>query len=417
MATSVGQWFAQSPGYLDSIIKKIDETFAAARAVAPAIIFLDELDAVPSRAKISPRGADWWLPVITHLLTTLDGAMSGKTEKLVLVAATNHGDRIDSALTRPGRFGSIINIGVPDAPAMAGILRQHLGPDLAESDLSGVAERAAGGTGAMAVAWVRAARRRARLDKRPLLLSDLEHVISPPDRRSQELVRRIALHEAGHAVAAHVINFGRVKLVSIVEGNGRGGFTEIEHDGTASTREEVEQMVIQLLSGRAAEEICLAASAPGTGSGGGPHSDLAMATRAIGQLHLSNGLGSSLRYRATPDEVPSILAADPEVSTEIEAELQRLYSQALELIIANRGRVSVAAERIGLSKAQVERLVRRNLVPHIKAGYRGTTVLIHPDHLRLFAGQLAGTMQESDFATLMRVSPGCLPPPRTPGAC
>ena len=345
IATSVGEWFASSPGYLDSIVKKIDETFAAARSVSPAIIFLDELDSVPSRAKISPRGADWWLPVITHLLTTLDGAVSGKTEKLIVVGATNHPEALDSALTRPGRFSRILEVGAPDEEALAGILRQHLGEDLVGEDLANAARLANGGTGATVVEWVRAARRRARIAQRPMLMADLLAVIAPAEDRAPDLVWRIAVHESGHAVAAHTTGLGRVSAVSIVPNGAIGGYTEIEHDGRAPTRAEMERMVVQTLAGRAAEEVIFSGEV-GTGSGGGPQSDLASATRAIGLLHLGTGLGSSLIYRASRDEVPLALAAHPDIAREVEKELQRLYARAVGLMRDNRERIEALAEEL-----------------------------------------------------------------------
>ncbi|WP_108398233.1 AAA family ATPase [Devosia submarina] len=341
VATSVGEWFASSPGYLDSIIKKIDETFSAAKAVAPAIVFLDELDAVPSRATISPRGADWWLPVITHLLTTLDGAVSGKTDKLVVVGATNHPERLDRALTRAGRFSRILEVGPPDEEALAGILRQHLGKDLANVDLREAARLAAGSTGAVVVEWVRAARRRARIAKRSMSMADLLEVIAPPDVRTPELVWRIAVHESGHAVAAYASGLGRVNAVSIVQGSTFGGYTMVEHDGKAPTRREMERMVVQLLSGRAAEEVILGEA--GTGSGGGPQSDLAVATRSIGLLHLGTGLGSHLVYQANLEEVPMVLATNPDVRMEVEKDLRRLYARAVALVRENRVRVEALA--------------------------------------------------------------------------
>lgn len=362
IATSVGEWFATSPGYLDSIVKKIDEVFSSARAVAPAIIFLDELDSVPSRQTISPRGADWWLPVITHLLTTLDGAVSGKTEHLVVVAATNHPERIDPALLRPGRFSRVIEVGHPDEKGMAGILRQHLGKDLEGEDLALAARMASGATGALAVDWVRAARRKARLAKRPMVLGDLVALIAPPDDRHPDLIWRTAVHESGHAVAAMLLAVGTVEGISIVQSTSIGGYTKLDNDGHRATRQEFENLVVQMLSGRAAEEVILGSAS--VGAGGAPHSDLARATRTVGLLHLGTGLGADLIYRAGPEEVPMVLGVNLELTAEVETELRSLYRRAMDLIAGEKTLVEKVAgdllERRHLSGEEFMEIVRRH---------------------------------------------------------
>jgi ATP-dependent Zn protease len=352
IATSVGAWFANSPGHLDSVIKQVDQVFAAAAAAAPAVLFLDEIDAVPNRATLDSRGADWWLPVITHLLTTLDSAVSGIADKLIVIGATNHGDKLDAALIRPGRLDRLIHIGPPDAEALAGILRQHLGQDLAGEDLADAANLAFGATGSHVVAWVRAARRTARNAGRPMLMSDLVDVIAPKDDRSPELVERIAVHEAGHAVAAYATGLGAVLSVSIVAHGIAGGITVTDFDGYTPTRASIEATVVQDLAGRAAEEILLGEAGPG--AGGSAHSDLARATRTLGQLHLSTGLGENMIFRADADGVPGLLAINERASQAVEADLRRLYGKALEMIRENAALVRAVADAL---------LERRHLGP------------------------------------------------------
>ncbi len=352
IATTVGAWFANSPGHLDSVIKQIDQVFASAAAAAPAVLFLDEIDAVPNRATLNSRGADWWLPVITHLLTTLDSAVSGIADKVIVIGATNHGDRLDSALIRPGRLDRLIRIGPPDADALAGIMRQHLGADLAGEDLSDAANLAFGATGAHVVAWVRAARRAARNAARTMQMSDLTDVIAPPDHRDPALVERIAAHEAGHAVAGHVGGLGAVLSVSIIEHGNAGGITILDFDGHTPTRAMMEKTVVQMLAGRAAEEILLGEAGPG--AGGSASSDLARATRALGQLHLSTGLGENMIFRADADGVPGLLAINERASQAVEADLRRLYGKALELIRENAVLVRAVADAL---------LARRHLGP------------------------------------------------------
>ena len=342
IATSVSAWFANSPGYLDSVIKQIDGVFAEARAAAPAILFLDELDAVPNRATISSRGADWWLPVITHLLTTLDGAISGATENLIVIGATNHPEKLDSALVRSGRLSGIIQIPKPDVDALSGIFRQHLGTDLPGEDLGQVASLAFGSTGADVVEHVKNARRRARAAKRPLAIADLLAAVAPEEERSPDLLRRVAIHEAGHAVVAHTNGAGRVLGISIVTNGGIGGYAHIDNDGRLPTRADVETYVMQRLGGRAAEEAILGLA--GTGSGGSPHSDLAMATRQVALMHLGLGLGDSLVYRADEGGVDGILSFDAKMAAIVGEELDRLYADTLAIARRNADLIEAVAE-------------------------------------------------------------------------
>ncbi|QQR34757.1 AAA family ATPase [Devosia oryziradicis] len=352
ISTSVSAWFANSPGYLDSIIKQIDSVFAEARDAAPAILFLDEIDAVPNRATLSSRGADWWLPVITHLLTTLDGAISGATENVMVIAATNHPERLDSALTRSGRLSRIINIPRPDADALAGIFRQHLGADLPGEDLSQAAAMAMGATGADVVELVKNARRRARAAQRPMVLADLMAAVAPDETRSTDLLRRIAVHEAGHAVIAHANGMGRILGISIVQSGDTGGFAHIDNDGRLPTKQDVEKLVMQRLGGRAAEEVLL--GLVGTGSGGSKDSDLAVATRQVALMHLGLGMGDSLVYRADESGVDSILSFDARMTALVEEDLQRLYADAMAL----------ARRHVDLIEAVADDLqVRRHIGP------------------------------------------------------
>jgi len=342
IATSVGSWFANSPGFLDSVIKQIDSVFAEARAAAPAILFLDEIDAVPNRATISPRGADWWLPVIGHLLTTLDGAISGATENLIVVGATNHPEKIDAALVRPGRLSRIIQIERPDENALAGIIRQHLGTDLAGEDLSQVAALSMGATGATVVEFVKGARRRARAAKRPVMMVDLVAAVAPQDERSPDLIRRVAVHEAGHAVVAHAIGMGRILGISIVTHGDKGGFAAIDNDGRLPTRSDVEKLIMQRLGGRAAEEVLMGSA--GTGSGGSPHSDLAVATRQVALMHLGLGLGDSLVYRSDEAGVDQILSFDGRMTAIVDKDLQRFYADTVGIVQSHVDLIEAVAD-------------------------------------------------------------------------
>ena len=341
IATSVSAWFAQTAGNLDDVIKAADEVFATAAAVAPAIVFLDELDAVPDRASLSPRGRDWWTPVVTHLLLVLDSAVSGENGKTIVLGATNHPERLDSALVRPGRLDRILRIGPPDAAARVGILAVHLKNDLEGVDLGEAANLAEGMSGAELAEAVKRARRAARVAGRPLALADLIAAIAPPDARPEAERWRTAVHEAGHAVAMLAVG-QPAKSVSIVESRGAGGMTVKDAMSVKPSKASLEAHIVSLLAGRAAEEVIL--GDPSAGAGGTAASDLAQATGLLASLHASLGLRDTLMWRAPPEEATTVANLDLELRDKVEDDLRRLYDEALALIRQRLSAVNAVAE-------------------------------------------------------------------------
>lgn len=342
--SSVAEWFSSSNGYLDGVIKQINELFERARHLAPAIVFLDEIDAVPNRATMDKRGADFWTPVVTHLLTVLDSAVSDANSNLVIVAATNHPEKIDSALVRPGRLSRLIRIDRPDEQALKGILRQHLGQDLPDIDLENAAQLGLGGTGADAMSWVKSARRAARQQGRDIAYDDLLDAIAPREDRPAGLLRQIAVHEAGHAVIGHVLNIGDVKRISLIQKGDMGGSTLLMPHDHVPSRVYLENSVLYALGGRAAEEVMIGVIA--SGAGGAAVSDLALATVTIGSIHLNLGLGDSLIYRANTEDIPRTLSFDPTLSKKVEADLNRLYATAIAIIRDKKDLVEAIATEL-----------------------------------------------------------------------
>lgn len=363
ISTSVGSWFANSPGYLDSVIKQIDEVFGSARAVGPAIILLDEIDGIPSRAGLSSRNADWWLPVIGHMLTTLDGATTD-TSNLIVIGATNVPEKLDSALTRPGRLNRILHIPAPDGEALEGIFRQHLGDDLAGEDLSEVARLAVGNSGAQVVAWVKSARRTARAEGRSMLMQDLLKAVAPHDNRDPVLLHRIAVHEAGHAIVGRAVQLGTVTSLSVIETGITGGLTRMDTGDWSVTLESIERYVTYILGGRAAEEAVL--GSVGSGSGGDETSDLARATQVLGLIHLGIGMGDTLLYRGDAKQVPQQLMILPAIAVKVEADLQRLYAKALEICRAEVDTIQAVATELA-ERRYIEGLRFMEIVAEVEA--------------------------------------------------
>ncbi len=338
--TSVADWFASSTGYLDGVIKQIDAIFSNAAAVAPAIVFLDEIDAVPNRAKMTDRAREWWTPMVTRLLTILDGAASGMAGRLIVIGATNHAENLDPGLIRPGRLSRVIHIGKPSPEDLAGILRQHLGADLSGTDLTEVARLGDGATGADAVGWIRSARRAARQAGRDMVLADLMAEVAPEIPRSPEDDLRIALHESGHAVTAHALGW-EVQLVTLAVGAGGGARTVASAPGKhVFTRLQLEDQILVTLAGRAAEEVMCGTVSTASG---GDNSDLALAANLLAAIHATYGLGTTLLHRASAEDAHALVQRDGKLQREVTDDLQRLYAQALGLVRDRRGQISSVA--------------------------------------------------------------------------
>ena len=345
VSTSVAAWFSTTSGYLDTVIKAVDTDFARARAASPSFLFLDEIDALPDRAALSGDKASWWTPLVTHVLLTLDAALAGTAAPICVIGATNHRGRIDAALVRPGRLTRVIEIPRPDATALAGILRQHLGSDLADDDLALPAALAAGGTGADAAHWVEGARRRARLAGRAMAIDDLVAEIAPTGKASPEMQRRFAVHEAGHAVLSHFLEVAEVQSVALTgrtDGNPSTLMRRLY--GDSAPRAALEDVVVVALGGRSAEIVIL--GAPSSGAGGSPDSDLAHATRMTAAIHASYGLGASLLHRATPESASDLLPFDPSLRRVVHDDLLRLQGRAVDHVRANRAVVEAVADAL-----------------------------------------------------------------------
>lgn len=346
--SSISELFASSEGNLDSVIKAQRKLFDEATAAAPCLLFIDELNALPDPARISQRGKDWWMPVIYDFFLLLDSALSSR-EGIIVVGATNLIQDISPALLRPGRLERSIHIGIPDVDGLARILRTHLSGDLAGQDLLPLARAGLGATAAVAMDWVRAARRTSRRAGRPLLVGDLLAQITPADTRSRADRYRAAVHEAGHGVIGLALG-EKLKEISIVrrgESGGRATFGELTE--TLFDRERMERQVTMVLGASAAETEVFGSLS--SGAGGSPESDLARATDIMATLRSSYGMANSLLWVA-PADVPTLLTRDPAFRQAVEADLQRLYADAKRLARQYREQILAVADRL-LTEGQI----------------------------------------------------------------
>ncbi len=324
VVSSVSSWFERSDGFLGGVAKSAQRFFDDVAACAPAVAFLDELDALPDRSQLDARGRDWWNPVLTGVLLHIDRvrALDGG---VILIAATNHPSHLDEALKRPGRFDRHVEVTPPgSADELAGVLRHHLGSDLADVDLTPFGWLGLGATGAVAEQWIKLARETARAHSRNLVADDLRLAIAPRDGRTPEQLLRCALHEAAHAVAGLSLG-ASIELVSLVQTSDRLGVTRFTTTNTF-TEAELENRIVIALAGRAADELF------GGGADSGAARDLHHATRLVVGGHAMLGLRQTLTSRGLVEDPDQILRSDPFLARRIEEDLQRLMQKTRDLV-------------------------------------------------------------------------------------
>lgn len=285
VSSSVAQWNAAA--HLGGTLQAIRDTFGEARRSAPCLLFIDEIDGISDRATLSGDYIEYWTQIVNLLLECLAGIED--RPGVVVVAATNFPEKIDAAIRRSGRLDREIRLEKPDTETLAKIFGHHLAGMLSEADLMPVALAARGATGADVEAWVRRAKAAARRAGREVVIEDLlEQIRSGAPVMSPEARRRVAVHEVGHAITGCVLRTGRLVGVSIHHHGGKTEFDEVI-DGT-TTAERLERHIAVALAGRAAERLILGDI--GIGSGEGPQSDLAKATRMAQLLETNYGFGS-----------------------------------------------------------------------------------------------------------------------------
>jgi cell division protease FtsH len=281
----------------------VRDLFEQAKKHAPCIVFIDELDAIGRARGVRVGNTnDEREHTLNQLLVEMDGFETNAG--VILLSATNRPDVLDAALLRPGRFDRQVVLDFPDFGGRLAILEVHAqGKPLASNvDLSSVARSTPGFSGAdLANAMNEAALGTARRGAHEISQADLEDavekVVAGPERKSRRLEpeekRRIAYHEAGHAVvAAHCTEADPVRKISIVpRGKAALGYTLQlpSSDRHLLTRRALFDRIRGLLGGRAAEELVLGESSTGS------ENDLEQATNLARSVVARFGMGESVR--------------------------------------------------------------------------------------------------------------------------
>jgi len=335
---------------------RVRDLFAQAKANAPAIIFIDEIDAVGrQRGAGLGGGHDEREQTLNQLLVEMDGFEANG--QVILIAASNRPDVLDPALLRPGRFDRQIPVDRPDLKGRAAILEVHAkGKPIAKSvDLADFAKRTPGFTGAdlanvLNEAALLTARENAKVITNDALDEAIDRVMAGPQRKTRlmtEEERRItAYHEGGHAlVAAALPHTDPVHKITIMPRGRALGYTMVlpDEDRYATTRNQMLDQLAYSLGGRAAEELIFHDPTTGASNDIEKATNLARAmvtqygmTERIGAIKLGNSEGEPFlgrdygHQRDYSEEVAGI------VDEEIRNLIQNAHQEAFDILVENR---------------------------------------------------------------------------------
>ena len=342
---------------------RVRDLFAQAKKAAPAIIFIDEIDAVGrKRGSGLGGGHDEKEQTLNQLLVEMDGF--GKADGVIVLAATNRPDILDPALRRPGRFDREIYVGKPDSKGREEILKVHARDKrLAEDvDLRKIAMTTAGFTGADLQNLLNEAAIMATRAARPVILQEdikeaMMKVVAGPEKRSR--VRSIrdqritAWHEAGHAVAMYFLpTCDPVHHITIIpRGRSMGTTWHLPtEDSNFMTRNEMFEHIVELLGGRAAEEIIFRDISTGASN------DIDRASQTARDMVARYGMSKRLgtisyhsedevfiggSYGKTKSYSESVAG---QIDDEVKSVIDAAYSKALELLTDNRDKLDAVAE-------------------------------------------------------------------------
>lgn len=323
---------------------RVRDLFDQAKQVSPAIIFIDEIDAVGrSRGVGIGGGNDEREQTLNQILVEMDGFEP--TEKVVVMAATNRADVLDAALLRPGRFDRRVYLNLPDRKAREQILflHAHEKPFEETIDLSVVAARTPGFSGAeLESVMNEAAILAARYDRKKIsqhdLLQSIEKVMIGPERESYLHTERerklVAYHEAGHAILASVLEHADpVHKVTIIPRGAAGGYTmnvPLE-DRKMETRSQFLDDITVTLGGYAVEKMIFGDVTTG------PSNDLQVVTRLARNMVTRWGMSESLGPVAYDGSGKTLFGGEgvesrpysPEIERKIDEEVSNIITKSL----------------------------------------------------------------------------------------
>ncbi len=363
---------------------RVRDLFDQAKRNQPAIIFIDEIDAVGRRRGAGLGGGhDEREQTLNQLLVEMDGFSTN--EGIIVMAATNRRDILDPALLRPGRFDRQITVNYPDLQGRVDIIKVHAkGKPMADDvDFENIAKRTPYATGAdleniMNEAALRAARSRATKITQDMLINAVERVQMGPEKRSHKVLeeekRMTAYHEAGHAIVGHFLPLcDDVHLITIVpRGNGAAGFTLLlpEKEMDFTTRKQLNQMMSMMLGGHAAERLVL------DDNTNGATSDLQKATQVARNMVTKFGMSEDIGtiYLGSDEEVfvgmefgqtrPYSEETAAHIDEAVSKLLKSAYEQAMSILKEHRDLL----DRLAALLVENESVSRREFLALVNGG-------------------------------------------------
>ncbi|KAF9877631.1 ATP-dependent metallopeptidase HflB [Colletotrichum karsti] len=350
--------------------KRVRDLFASAKSKSPAIIFIDELDAIGGRR--NTRDAAYHKQTLNQLLTELDGFE--QNSGVVIIAATNFPELLDKALTRPGRFDRHVTVSLPDVRGRIAILKYHAKKIKAapEVNFDAIAASTGGLSGAELENIVnQAAVRASRLKANAVTMTDFEwakdKVIMGAERKSMVIGEKekemTAYHEAGHALVSFFNPSGPNKLYKVTilpRGQSLGHTAHLpEMDKYSYTTRDLKSLIETSLGGKLAEELVYGTDKVTTGVS----SDLENATNLAFQMVALYGMSAKLgpveygkRYNQLSGETKAL------IESEVQRTLSESYEKVRELLTTKRKELDLLAKALveyeTLDKNEVEKVIR-----------------------------------------------------------
>ncbi len=341
---------------------RVRDLFAKAKKNAPAIIFIDEIDAVGRRRGSGMGGGhDEREQTLNQILVEMDGFDVGAN--VIVLAATNRADVLDPALLRPGRFDRRTNIMLPERRDREAILKVHFKnkPVDATVDIDSLAAKTAGSSGADLAnianeAAIVAASRNAKKISNSDLTEAFEKIAIGPERKmkimSEQEKEMTAYHEAGHAIVGHVLpDSDPVHKVTIIPRGGTGGVTWFlpPEDKSYTSIIEFKDVLARALGGRIAEKLIYGKDRVTTGAG----SDLRLANGIARDMVIEQGMGTKLRDQVFHEDTGGMMfdrmtherPYSDETAKEIDKEISDLVKEA-----AKRAEIVIEHNRVSLDK-------------------------------------------------------------------